>query len=460
MNLAEQLARYACSLDAAAVPPPVVQCVKDRVVDSLACALGAYDAPPVTAASRVAQAVPVPEATILGTTSRTTADLAAFVNGSLIRFLDYNDGYMAKEPGHPSDNITACLAVAEAEGASGRDLIAAIVVAYEIQMRWQEAVGLNRRGWDHVNFVLVSVAAAAARLMGLDETQTTQAINLAMNGHIAMRQVRSGELSDWKGCSAANAARNAVFAARLARAGMSGPSPVFEGDMGFFQQLTGGEVHLDVEAFARQPGDAFRILESKIKPFPTNGELQTAVAAAIQLRPRVRSVEQIVAIEVDTTDIARRITASDEEKWNPTTRETADHSLPYNVARGLLDGELTLASFEDDRIADPQAKALMSRTTVREDPALTALFPEHLANRITLTLDDGTTLTQEVISPESNAPLRALVTSVETKFVQMADGRLSSAAQSDVLSFVAGLEEHSDFSPLFSAMVPRTVSAL
>ncbi|MBM9461982.1 MmgE/PrpD family protein [Aeromicrobium sp. YIM 150415] len=454
MNLAEQLARYTCTLDADALPPEVVQCVKDRVVDSLACALGAYGASPVEAALRVAQEVPASEASILGTTSRTTSDLAAFVNGSLIRFLDYNDGYMAKEPGHPSDNITACLAVAEAEGASGRDLIAAIVVAYEIQMRWQEAVGLNRRGWDHVNFVLISVAAAASRLMNLSEAQTAQAINLALNGHIAMRQVRSGELSDWKGCSAANAARNAVFAARLARAGMTGPSPIFEGDMGFFRQVTGGEVRVEVDGFARQPGDDFRILASKIKPFPTNGELQTAVAAAIQLRPRVRSLEQIVAIEVDTTDIAHRITASDEEKWNPTTRETADHSLPYNVARGLLDGELTLASFDDEHIGDPRARALMSCTTVREDPALTALFPEHLANRVTLTLDDGTTLTQEVISPESNAPLRALVTSVEAKFTQMADGRLTPEAQSQVLSFVAGLEERSDFAPLFSAMVP------
>lgn len=191
MNIAEQIADYAHDLDGGRLPPLVVHRVKQRMVDSLACALGAYGSVPARAATAMAATVPVPAASVLGTRLRTTPDLAAFANGTLVRYLDYNDGYMSRDPGHPSDNIPACLAVAEAEGVPGHELIAAIVLAYEVQMRLQDAAGLNRRGWDHVNYILVSMAAAASRLMKLDRRQTVQAINMALNGHIAMRQVRS-----------------------------------------------------------------------------------------------------------------------------------------------------------------------------------------------------------------------------------------------------------------------------
>ncbi len=456
MTLARRIAEYALSLNASDLPEPVVQCAKDRIVDSFACALGAYDAAPVAAALTLARNTRTGQASILGTDVRTTPDLAAFVNGTLVRFLDYNDGYMAKEPGHPSDNIPACLAVAETEGVGGRELIAAIVAAYEIQMRLQEAVGLNRQGWDHVNFVLVSVAAAVSRLMGSTLDQTTHAINIAVNGHIALRQVRSGELSDWKGASAANAARNAIFAAQLARAGMTGPSPIFEGRMGFFEQVSGA-FELETELFARKDGDDFRILASLVKPFPTNGELQTAVAAALQLRVEVPALDQVVEISIATTDIARRITADDEEKWSPTTRETADHSLPYNVARALLDGELTLRSFDDELLRDPAAVALMQRTTVQEDPDLTALFPRHLGNRVTLTLEDGRTLSQEVVSPATNAPLRELVTATAGKLRGTAAPYLSPDRQEALLTEVAGLETASSYEALFDTMIPDVV---
>src|SRR5690606_24506875 len=202
--------------------------------------------------------------TVFGTDLRTTPELAAFANGAMVRYLDYNDGYMGREPGHPSDSIPACLALAEAEGASGAALVAAIVVAYEIQMRLQDAASLNKRGWDHVNYINVAMAAAASRLMQLDEARTEQAINIALGAHLALRQVRAGTLSDWKGCSAANAARNALFAASLARHGMTGPAPVFEGEMGFFKQVT-GTFELDVEAFGNRQNGDFAILRSLTK---------------------------------------------------------------------------------------------------------------------------------------------------------------------------------------------------
>lgn len=452
-TLARRIARYACGLSFADLPEPVVACVRRRFVDSLACILGAYGARPVEAAIAVAAQAPQPASTVFGTDLRTTPELAAFANGAMVRYLDYNDGYMGREPGHPSDSIPACLALAEAEGASGAELVAAIVVAYEVQMRLQDAASLNKRGWDHVNYINVAMAAAASRLMQLDEARTEQAINIALGAHLALRQVRSGTLSDWKGCSAANAARNALFAASLARHGMTGPAPVFEGEMGFFRQVT-GTFELDVEAFGNRQNGDFAILRSLTKTFPTNGELHTAVWAAIDLRGRIADLDAIAAIRIETSEFNRRVLA-DAEKWRPATRETADHSLPYNVARALLDGDITLDSYSAERIADPRAIALMDITTVDEDPVLTRLFPGHLANRVRVTLADGEELASEVIDGPGSLLRPMGDEDFERKFRRMAAAHIDRPAQDAALAFVAALESRTDYRPLFAAMRPR-----
>lgn len=452
-TLARRIARYACGLSFADLPEPVVACVRRRFVDGLACILGAYGARPVEAAIAVAAQAPQPTSTVFGTDLRTSPELAAFANGAMVRYLDYNDGYMGREPGHPSDSIPACLALAEAEGASGAELVIAIVVAYEIQMRLQDAASLNKRGWDHVNYINVAMAAAASRLMQLDEARTEQAINIALGAHLALRQVRSGTLSDWKGCSAANAARNALFAASLARHGMTGPAPVFEGEMGFFKQVT-GTFELDVEAFGNRQNGDFAILRSLTKTFPTNGELHTAVWAAIDLRGRIADLDAIAAIRIETSEFNRRVLA-DAEKWRPTTRETADHSLPYNVARALLDGDITLDSYSAERIADQRAIALMDITTVDEDPALTRLFPGHLANRVRVTLADGEELASEVIDGPGSLLRPMGDEDFERKFRRMAAAHIDRPAQDAALAFVAALESRTDYRPLFAAMRPR-----
>lgn len=452
-TLARRIARYACGLSFADLPEPVVACVRQRFVDSLACILGAYGARPVEAAIAVAAQAPQPASTVFGTDLRTTPELAAFANGAMVRYLDYNDGYMGREPGHPSDSIPACLALAEAEGASGAELVVAIVVAYEIQMRLQDAASLNKRGWDHVNYINVAMAAAASRLMQLDEARTEQAINIALGAHLALRQVRSGTLSDWKGCSAANAARNALFAASLARHGMTGPAPVFEGEMGFFKQVT-GTFELDVEAFGNRQNGDFAILRSLTKTFPTNGELHTALWAAIDLRGRIADLDAIAVIRIETSEFNRRVLA-DAEKWRPTTREAADHSLPYNVARALLDGDITLDSYSAECIADPRAIALMDITTVDEDPALTRLFPGHLANRVRVTLADGEELASEVIDGPGSLLRPMGDEDFERKFRRMAAAHIDRPAQDAALAFVAALESRTDYRPLFATMRPR-----
>src|SRR5712692_7341422 len=237
--LANRLADYACQLRFKDLPGPVVHEAKRRFIDSFATAVGAMDADAFGIAKRCALRVQAnPGASLLGG-GRSSPEWAAFVNGLLIRYLDYNDTYLSLEPAHPSDNLAAVLAVGEMAHASGRDMITAAVLAYEIQCRLCDAASLRKHGWDHVTYGAISSAIAACKLMGLDATRTTHAIGLAGVANTALRQTRSGELSMWKGCAFANAARNGVFAALLAAEGMTGPAPIFEGELGFMKLLTG-----------------------------------------------------------------------------------------------------------------------------------------------------------------------------------------------------------------------------
>src|SRR5258705_8903943 len=237
-TLAHQLANYSSSFRFEDLSKEVVHEVKRRLVDSLGCALGAWNEEPCTIARKVVSDFSAKHgATVFGTSHKAPPDWAAFANGCCIRYFDYNDTYLSKEPAHPSDNIAAALAAAESVGASGQELIAAIALAYEVQCRFCDAASIRARGWDHVTYGAFSTALACARLMKLDPEKTRHAVNIAGVACAAMRQARVGELSHWKGVAFANAARHGVYSALLARAGMTGPAPIFEGQMGFEKQL-------------------------------------------------------------------------------------------------------------------------------------------------------------------------------------------------------------------------------
>src|SRR5207237_1248227 len=237
-TLAHQLANYSSSFRFEDLSKEVVHEVRRRVTDSLGCALGAWNEEPCAIARAVASDFSAKNgATIIGTAHKAPPDWAAFATGCCIRYFDYNDTYLSKEPAHPSDNIAAVLAVAESVGANGREVIAAIALAYEVQCRFCDAASIRARGWDHPTYGAFSTALAAARLMKLDPEKTRHAVNIAGVNCAAFRQARVGELSHWKGVAFANAARHGVYAALLARAGMTGPAPIFEGAMGFEKEL-------------------------------------------------------------------------------------------------------------------------------------------------------------------------------------------------------------------------------
>jgi 2-methylcitrate dehydratase len=416
-TLAGRLAEYAAGVRFEELPAAVVHEVKRRVIDGLACALGAMASEPGAIARTVARSVTAePGATVLGTEHRTAPDLAAFANGALIRYLDYNDTYLSLEPAHPSDNISAALAVGEAERSDGPALITAILLAYELQCRLCDAASIRKRGWDHVTYGAFSTALLSARLMGLSPRQTIDALALAGVNSASLRQTRVGQLSMWKGCAFAHAARTGVFAATLARHGMTGPSEIFEGEMGFWKQVSGA-FELPALGGGQIP---FKILDTSIKFYPAEYHAQSAIEAALALRPKIGDVKQIAAITIQSFDAAVEIIGGDEEKWRPTSRETADHSLPYCVAVALMDGEVSLDQFTTERIADPALRALMERIAVVRNAELTQGYPEGIPNRLEVTLRSGEQLTHQVTYPRGHARNPMTDAEVEEKFGRLA----------------------------------------
>ena len=363
--------------------------------------------------------------------------MAAFANGAAVRYLDFNDTYVGRVAIHPSDNIAACLAI-----------------AYEVNCRLVDAFDISKRGWDPPVFGLPAVALAAGRLVKLTLDQLTQAVSLAVNDHIPLAQTRVGSLSDWKGLAAAEAARNAVFATRLARAGVTGPSPIFEGSAGLFQQVT-GRANVDVESFGRRDVP-FRIHKCSLKPYPAVIYTQTAIVAGIEVARAVGSLDRISSVEIATTSRGYQRTGSEAEKWSPKTRETADHSLPYITARAMFDGDITSDSFAPEKFRDPAVLGFMQKIKVVEDPALTARGEAAVPTRVTASLSDGQRISREVSHAPGFAERPMDRAEVEKKFMGNVGKRWPGVQAAAILQALWTLERAADVSALLRKLSLET----
>ena len=422
--IAKKLLDYSRFLTYEKLTAETVHEVKRRVIDALGCAMGAYLGEPGKIARALAQTVESENygATILGTVHRSSPEMAAFANGMLMRYLDYNDTYLSLEPAHPSDNIAAVLAVAEPESASGQDIITAIALAYEIQCRLCDAASIRARGWDHVTYGAFSASLAAAKILNLSPEETQHAMALAGVANVTMRQTRVGELSHWKGAAFANASRNAVFAARLAWHGMTGPSHIFEGEMGFQKQVSGP---FSLPAFGGE-GDDFMINRTSIKYWPAEYHSQSAIDAALNLREELAGDwKQITGVDVETFNAAVDIIGGEEEKWFPKSRETADHSLPYCIAVALIDGQVAQEQFDERHLQNPQVSELIQKIRIHRDPELDKLYPKGIPNRLKIKTQNGETLTKQVDFPRGHAENPMSDEEVEGKFRRMASQVLS-----------------------------------
>lgn len=451
-TLAAQLARYAHELRYEDLDPETVEAVKARLVDSIGCAMAAHDEPVVRRCRELAQASSGP-CSVIGSPIRTSMEMAAFANGAAIRYLDMNDTHLGPgDPAHPSDNLSACLAAAQHAGTSGRALIVAAALAYEINCRLCDPSRLIANGWDYTLLTLPASALAAGKLLGLDAGQLEQAVNLSLVANIPTFQTRVQTLSDWKGLANAYATRNAVFAVLLARLDMTGPAPIFGGTHGIFRQL-GATYSLDTTGFGGR-GGRFMVNGTSIKRYPAEFFSLTAIEAAIGLRTQAGDVDSIQSIDVETTGHGFRFLGSEPEKWHPKSRDAADHSLPYLVARAFVEGDITLGSCSPAAIADERVQRLMAKVTVREAADLTALYPAKVANRLSLQLADGRRLVSQV-DDLPGFPGRVMGRGdVERKFHANAGRAWPQAQRVRVLDLLWSLEDIANVSSLFEAWEP------
>jgi 2-methylcitrate dehydratase len=387
MTEVQRLAAFVERASYDAIPETAREALKIRILDALGCAIGALDGEPVQMVrEHVAEMGGEPLCTLIGG-GRIAPDRAALMNGALVRYLDYNDSYLAPgETCHPSDNLGAVLAGAEHAGRHGKDLLTALAVAYQVQCRLSDEAPVRAKGFDHVTQLAYSAAAGVAKALGLDPARTANAIAIAGTAFNALRVTRTGELSHWKGLAAPNAAFGAIHAAYLARRGITGPSMVFEGNKGF-QEAIAGRFTIDWEKEGLD-----RVERTILKRYNAEIHSQSTIEGVLDLK-REYGIEptMIERIEVVTFDVAYHIIGGGEEgeKMTISTKEEADHSLPYMVAVALLDDRVLPAQYEPDRILKDDVQALLWKVTVRPDEQFSRRFPHEVACRITITLKDG-----------------------------------------------------------------------
>ena len=452
-----QIVDYISGLEYDRLTEPAVEAAKTRLLDSLACAVAAYNESPVAAMRRIAlQSSSVEGASVFGTAHVAPVYDAAMVWGTAIRAFDWNDTYLSKEPAHPSDNIGAAMAVAEAEKRSGRDLIAAICLAYELQCRFCDAAAIREKGWDHVTYGSVSSTAAAAKLMKLNSEQTRNALGIAVTTGNYLRQTRIGTISSWKAAAFAKAARNAVEAALYARYGFSGPSEIIAGRHGLIRQIAGGEFEL-APNFGGQGGEEYKIVNTYIKYFPAEYHSQSAIWAAMDLRTQIGpdGWRDIRAVLVETSRHSYEIIGMEKDKWRPRTRETADHSLPFITAATLMDGDITLKQFDPEHLRDKALLDLVDKVECREKKEYTDLYGTSYPNKITVSMNSGEVFEKEIINPKGH-PLNPLDRSqIEKKFRMNSEGLLNDTQQDRLIQFVWSLDELENLGPLLNCLVMR-----
>ncbi len=376
--LVERLSRFAARASYDNLSKTAGEQLKIRVLDALACAIGALDGAPVRLVhDQVAEFDGSGPCSLVGG-GHAAPDRAAFYNSALVRYLDFNDSYLAKgETCHPSENLGAVLAAAEYARASGRDFLAALALAYQVQCRLSDVAPVRDAGFDHVTQGAYAVAAGGARALGLN----------------ALRVTRTGPLSHWKGLAFANVAGAVTRTTFLARRGITGPLEVFEGEKGFMDAVAGYfELNWENE-------DLERVTQTILKKYNAEIHSQSVLEAVLELRAREHlSAADVERVEVDVFDVAYRIIGGGEEgdKMMVRNKEQADHSLPYLVAVALLDGEVMPAQYRPARILSDDVQALLLRVAVRPDDAFSRRFPAEMPCRVRVTLRDGRVLTAEL----------------------------------------------------------------
>ena len=438
MTQVEQLAAFVVRGTYDDLSEEARQQLKIRILDALGCAIGAIEGPPIQMLrAQLEDFGGNPLVTLIGG-GRTAPDRAAFYNSALVRYLDYNDSYIAKkETCHPSDNLGAVLAASEYARRNGQEFLAALAIAYQVQCRLSDVAPVRAKGFDHTTQGAYAVAAGVSKALGLDQGKIANAVAISGTAYNALRVTRTGSLSNWKGLAYPDTAFGATHAAFLAMRGITGPLEVFEGNKGLMEAIT-GQFELD---WTQENLEAVR--RTSVKKYNAEFHSQSALEGVLELRAaqHVRA-EEIESVSIDIFDVAYHIIGGGEEgdKRQVRTKEEADHSLPYMVAVALLDGDVSPAQYAPERITRQDVQNLLRKVAIRPDEALSKRFPAEMPCRIQITLKDGRTLSIEKQDYEGFYTRPMSWEKAVAKFERLATPYADAAQRDAIVETVAHLE--------------------
>jgi len=433
-SISAKMAEFAIGLKYEDIPSESIKEAKRFLLDSMGCALAAVRNEDMQAMYRFTEKLGgVREATVIGTGLKTNAANTALMNCLLTRALDYNDIYWEQDPSHPSDIIGTALAAAEANGKNGRDALVAILIAYELEMRWCLVAfpGIREVGWHHASLTQFVSPLVAGRMYDLNLNQMIAAVGISGSSHFTLGGVVAGHLTNMKNTADPMAAQAGVYASMMAKEGYSGPVEVIEGKEGLIEVLN--NVEWRTEELVKGLGKDFLITECSYKAFPTEALTHQPISAALQVCTENNlAAEDIAEILVETTTRGADI-LSDPSKYKPETKETADHSLPYVIAVAVADGNVLPDSFTDEKLKDPRIWDLLGKIKVVADPEIDSLFPKVKRARVVITSVSGHTFKAQVDHAKGSPENPMSDDEIIAKFQANADGVISTDRQKQII---------------------------
>lgn len=449
-NITAKIAQWAAQLRFDALSQDAVYQAKRFLLDSLACALGGYRQHDVHIALQVLDEIGgAGPATIIGTGKKADPVSASLANALMIRVMDYNDIYWKQDPSHPSDIIPAALACCERTRSDGKELILGIVLGHEFEMRFCEAAfpGIRERGWHHATLTAFVSPIVAGRALHLGWEQIQHAIGISASRHATLGAVTAGKLTMMKNTVDPMATQSGVLAALMAEKGYTGPEHVVDGKEGL-THCFGPEWKLNF--LTDGLGESWRITQCGMKAFPTEALTHAPISAVLDL---VKSNDlmpaQVTKIQIRSLARAADI-LSDPSKYDPHTKETADHSLPYVIAAALAERQVTPVQFTSEKIMDPTIRAQLKKVEVIADPEIEKVFPALQRVIVNIYTSDGRELSKQLDYPKGDPRNPLTDQEVEEKFAALADGVLSKAAQKKLKEAVWNLDKLGSVSKLMA----------
>lgn len=440
MTEVQSLAQFVCNASFGSISAEALAQLKIRVLDTVGVAIGALDAKPIVAIRALIDDLGgTPVATMIGG-GKTSIDRAAFMNVALSRYLDFMDAYLAKgETCHPSDNLGAVLAAGESVDGTGAEFLTALAVAYQVQARLSDVAPVRAKGFDHTVQGAYASAAAVSKALRLTPDMTTNAIAISGTANNALRVTRTGTLSNWKGLAYPNTAKEGTFAALLASRGITGPDEVFEGNKGFKQSIAG---NFTIDWLAE---DLERVRMTIVKKHNAEIHSQSALDAALEIRSHSGfRADDIQRIRLRTFDVAFSIIGGGDEgdKRTVRTKEEADHSLPYLIAAALVDGQVTPAQFEPERIVAQDVQRLLKQVSILPDDSFSARFPAEMPADLEITMNDGAVYRSVQNSYEGFHTNPMSWSVARSKFDTLASPFASAALLDEIATVIQDLEHH------------------